>query len=284
MFRWVSCCVWVGCGGAPGKSVVEEPVASEGQFTVLTYNVHGLPSLITGDDTPGRMTQIAPRLGAWDILGVQEDWDGSNHEELISAVDHETRLWFDDAVLGRVYGSGLATLARFSMLSQEGVHFSTCEGTLDGASDCLASKGFQMTRIAVGTESVDVYNTHLEAGGSAADHASRQTQVQELLTFMAERSAGRAIVFTGDFNLHALDMADAELLARLTDEGGLTDACDAVDCLETEHIDRVWVRSSDAIQLVPTGWSNVSADFLDEEGVDLSDHPPISVSLMWDTQ
>ena len=26
----------------------------------LTYNVHGLPAAITGDDTPGRMAAIAP--------------------------------------------------------------------------------------------------------------------------------------------------------------------------------------------------------------------------------
>lgn len=284
MFQWVSWSLLIGCGGPAAKSVVDTRVPDDGRIKVLSYNVHGLPSLITGDDTPGRMTQIAPRLGAWDILGIQEDWGVANHESLMADVDHDTRLWFDDALFGRVYGSGLTTLARFPVISQEGVHFSTCEGIVDGASDCLASKGFQVTRLAVGDASVDVYNTHLEAGGSAADKASREAQVQDLMAFMARESSGHAIIFTGDFNLHAQDADDATLLARLSDEGGLADSCHLVGCAETQHIDRVWVRSSDLIQLVPTEWANVSMDFLDDGGVGLSDHPPISVVLNWDTQ
>ena len=107
MVRWILSVVLVGCSGpkdsfdsdeGPVDPATEEPVASDGQFTVLSYNVHGLPSIITGDDTPGRMTQIAPRLSDWDILGLQEDWDATNHQELISEVDHETRLWFDDSM------------------------------------------------------------------------------------------------------------------------------------------------------------------------------------------
>ena len=50
-----------------------------GNLTVLTYNVHGLPSVITMDDTPGRLRQIAPLLSDYDIVGLQEDFDDTNH-------------------------------------------------------------------------------------------------------------------------------------------------------------------------------------------------------------
>ena len=280
MLGWIPWVLFMGCGKS-GPFTTDEAVADEGTFSVLTYNVHGLPSLITGDDTPGRMAQIAPLLVEWDILGLQEDWDGSNHQTLMEGLGHETKLWFDDSIPGRVYGSGLSTAAHFEAQEIETVHYSTCEGTLDGASDCLASKGFQATRLSVGGATVDFYNTHLEAGGGEADEAARLTQVEELLAFMSSWSSGRAIVFTGDFNLHARDIQDAQLLERLEGEGGLTDSCEAVGCEENEHIDRVWLRSSDEISLNASEWENVSGDFMDADGIDLSDHPPISVQIDW---
>jgi len=30
-------------------------------------------------------------------------------------------------------------------------------------------------------------------------------------------------------------------------------------------------------------WRDLSADFLDDEGVDLSDHPPIAATIGWTT-
>jgi endonuclease/exonuclease/phosphatase family metal-dependent hydrolase len=279
-------CAWflvllVGCDAKYSDSGESPVLVSEGELTVLSYNVHGLPVAITGDDTAGRMIDIAPRLGAWDILGLQEDWDANNHSNLIAQVEHETRLWFDEVLEDRFYGAGIDVLARYPVLSQRQAHYTTCSGITDGASDCLASKGFQALRLDLGGPTVDVYNTHFEAGGGAEDNAARAVQVAEVIDSLRDWSAGQAVVFTGDFNLRWSDPEDVPLLELLAEEGELIDSCEAVGCEETDHIDRVFYRNGDNVEVDAISWANLSNDFLDSNGVDLSDHPPISATLAW---
>lgn len=273
--------VLFGCGGKQIDSGVAAVPPSDGELTVLSYNVHGLPEAITGDDTSGRMIDIAPRLGGWDIVGLQEDWDASNHANLIAEVDHETRLWFDEAIEERFYGSGLGLLARYPVVDHRHVHYSTCSGTVDGASDCLASKGFQAVRLDLGGGTIDVYNTHFEAGGGVDDNAARAVQVEEVLESLRGWSDGEAVVFMGDFNLRWSDPEDVPLLEQLAEEGGLLDSCESVGCEETDHIDRVFFKNGEKIAIDAISWRNFSSDFLDSNGVDLSDHPPISATLAW---
>jgi len=228
------------------------------------------------------MERIAPLLKAWDWVGLQEDWDGDNHETLVEQTDHTTKLWFDATVSAdRYYGSGLSVLAEHPAVEVVNTHYSTCSGTLDGASDCLASKGFQAVRIQVGAGTIDLYNTHFEAGGGEEDNLARSTQVGEVIDALNGWSAGHAIVFTGDFNLRASDPEDLPELERLESTAGLIDACASVDCDEADHIDKVYVRDGENMKLTVQSWSNESAAFLDEEGTDLSDHPPISAEVSW---
>jgi endonuclease/exonuclease/phosphatase family metal-dependent hydrolase len=277
----------MGCSEPPADKVGQsrdtgEPARS-GSLSVLSYNVHGLPSLITGDDTPARMVQIAPLLHEWDLLGLQEDWDADNHAVLTGATDHQSKLWFDALVSAeRYYGSGLSVLARHPVIERQDTHYTTCSGILDGASDCLASKGFQVARLEIGAGQVDFYNTHLEAGGGDEDNAARSVQVDQLIEALTGYSAGQAVIFTGDFNLRSSDPDDLKELQRLQDASGLLDACEAVACDEPDHIDRVFFRSSDSFALTPQTWSNQSPGFVDGDGVNLSDHPPISASMSWE--
>lgn len=271
----------VGC--APSKSDTGQSTSTEGELRVLTYNVHGLPSALTGDDTPGRMADIAPRLQPWDIVGLQEDFDAENHRVLVGSTDHETSDWFGEPLPDRAYGAGLSVMARLPMTEHRGVYFSTCNGVVDAASDCLASKGFQTIRMAVGSTTVDVYNTHLEAGGGAADQEARGIHIDELIDSMQDWSADRALIITGDFNLRPTDPSDLPLIERLRGEAGLSDACEAVGCSETNHIDQILYRSSNRLTLSATIWENASGNFIDADGSNLSDHPAISAGLQWDT-
>ncbi len=271
-----------GCEGSkPTADTGGSPRA--GELRVLTYNVHGLPSLITGDDTPGRMREIAPRLTTHDIIGLQEDFDADNHSNLVSASDHDTALWFDDKLPDRIYGSGLSMLARAPLVDHQHVHYTTCNGTTDAASDCLASKGFQAVRIRIGGDTLDVYNTHLEAGGGAADNEARSAQVDALVTSLNDWSDGHAVIFTGDFNLRESDPEDLPLIDHLLGATDLQRTCWAVDCDSPNHIDKILFRSSSRLHLNPTGWANVEADFRDEASVPLSDHPAIEGTFDWTT-
>lgn len=264
------------------RSDASDDAAASGSLTFLTYNVHGLPPVITGDDTTARMTAIGPLLNGFDIAGIQEDFLPENHAILEAAAAHSLEIWFSDKdVDTRVYGPGLGLFANLVEVERYQEHYTACNGIVDAGSDCLAAKGFLMVRVAIseGLE-VDLYDTHLDAGGGSADDAAREVQVDQLIASMTTRSAGRAVVFMGDTNLSQDDPDEGPLLLRFLDEAGLSDSCEAIGCPESNHIDRILFRSSDEVSLAVESWTN-EPGFVDSESVPLSDHPAISVSFGW---
>jgi hypothetical protein len=270
--------VW-GCVGEPPE--VKEPVPTEGELDVLTYNVHGLPPEITLDDTTDRMTQIGPLLESYDLMGLQEDFIEDNHTILAAGSGHSTQRWFGDVLDERVYGSGLAVFADLAEIEHHHEHYDDCNGFLEDSSDCMASKGFQMLRLelAQGIE-VDVYNSHLEAGGGEDDVAARESNVHQIIAAMEALSDGRALMFLGDTNLHEIDEEDLPLLELWQEEIGWVDACETVECEEPGRIDRVLLRSGGGVTLEATAWS-LEPEFFDDEGVPLSDHDALSVGVRW---
>jgi endonuclease/exonuclease/phosphatase family metal-dependent hydrolase len=272
------------CNGDDG-GLGADSLPTEGSFRALTYNVHGLPDGITGDDGASRMRQIAPLLNGFDVIGLQETFDPVKQELLTAEADHDVLMWDDERLeAGRAYGDGLGLLVRgFVEVERESTFYSVCNGVLDASSDCLASKGFQRLRLAVPSDSGDVvfdlYNTHHEAGGGEADAAARAIQVGEVIEAMQTLSAGLPVVYTGDFNMQYDDPIDAEQLARY-ESAGLRSSCAEIDCPEPYNIDHIWVRDGAGLSFSVREWGNDAA-FFDEEGVPLSDHPAIWAQLDW---
>ena len=276
--------LFVACQSNPPDPVSEVP--TEGSLRLLTYNVAGLPDGLSSADGDGidRMTQIRPLLHDFDVVGLQEDFIEENHV-IVTDTTHDTVKWFDSLNdWGKPFlGSGLSMLSRdLVVVDYFEEHYTACHGVLDGASDCLASKGFQVLRVQVGEHELDLYNTHHEAGGGAEDDAARSTQVDQVIASIAGRSAGRAVLFMGDSNLRWSDPEDADELQRYADIG-LIDACDATSCPEGDHIDRFLYRSSEDVALEVTDWWR-DTTFVDSAGDDLSDHPAIGVTLSWSTR
>jgi hypothetical protein len=228
------------------------------------------------------MPQIASLLEDFAVVGLQEDFVAEYHALLVDT-SHETEEWFDAVKLTDpppVMGSGLSMLARdIEVVDYFEQHYASCYGLLDGSSDCLASKGFQVLRVRLGGEELDLYNTHHEAGGGDADNAAREAQVQEVIDSIADRSEGRAVLFMGDTNLRWSDPEDVAGL-QLYAEAGLLDACDLVDCPETDHIDRFLMRDSDTLTITATRWWR-DERFVDADADDLSDHPAIAATFDW---
>ena len=270
-------------GCAPSTST--DTLPTEGQLKALTYNVHGLPPEITGDDTAERMTLIAPHLNNFDVVGLQEDFDDDNHATLEDASSHLTKIRFSELYApDRFYGPGLAVFADYEAQAPVHEHFETCHGTLDSSSDCLASKGFQAVRLQLGpsdAHTVDVYNTHLEAGGGDGDNEARAAQIDQLIAAMNSVSEGRAVLFLGDTNLHDADPDDRPEMVRFLEDAGLTELCVAVNCAEPGRIDRIVYRSSEHLTLTGLDWW-VDQAFFDSDGVPLSDHDAIAGSIQWE--
>ncbi len=270
----------IACDAAPG----DPPT---GSLNVLTYNVHGLPAAIAGDDPAGRMPQINPLLADYDVIGIQEAWVDEFYDALVLDTDRATEVRFDAPLPERVYGTGLAVLSDLPEVPAARVHqhYTMCNGTLDGASDCLASKGFQMVRMTLAegddeTFEVDVWNTHFEAGGGDADVEARQSHVDDITAAMVEHSAGRAMIFTADQNLSPWDDPEDEAPYQQILDTGLRDVCALLDCDDPEHIDKVMIRDGDRVAFEATAW-DVPDAFHDAEGARLSDHPAISAQVTW---
>ena len=261
---------------------VEEAAPEDGELRVLTYNVHGLLEFITRDDTPARMRGISPLLAAFDVAAIQENFFYS--PELMTDVEHPHVTHFDVVDEGTSTHSGLTLLSRVPIDASEGEAWVACNGGVnDGASDCLATKGLQWSRLHVGEAeyaTIDIFNLHAEAGGGDKDNAARDSDIAQLLSAIEVRSADQAVVVVGDFNLHPGDPADDPLLAKLLAEGGLTNVCAAVECPEPDHIDRFYVRDGDRVTLTPKDW-RWEEQFIDADGVDLSDHPALSSLIGW---
>lgn len=274
--RW---CVLFGLVGC----VAEDVEPSEGMFSALTYNVQGLPHALTDFSRPtiDRMHDIAPMLDAYDVVGIQEDFDPDWHAALVADATHEDAYWTEEALDDRVYSAGLAVLSRLSdeppASEYRERYYSECFGTLDSSGDCLASKGFQVVSVRVAQDAwVDLVNTHHEAGGGDGDIAARATQVEELI---ADLDDTHAVVFMGDMNLHVDDVEDVLALGRYAD-AGLRDVCEMLDCPERDHIDRIFVRSSPTLALEAVSWERPT-QFVSDDGEPLSDHPAIAAEISW---
>jgi len=145
----------------------------------------------------------------------------------------------------------------------------------------MAHKGTSvaLTELAQGVE-VDIYNLHLEAGSGAKDNAARVSHINTLLGAINSRSMGRALIVVGDFNLHRKDGGhDVEMLERLRKEGGLTQVCGALNCGD-DRVDRVFFRDSGELSWTPRE-RTIEKRFVDQKGMDLSDHEALSAKLEW---
>ena len=261
-----------------GVSLAQAPLG--GELEVVSYNVHGLPSVITGDETLKRLRAIGPKLQPFAIVGLQEDFVEDGHA-FLAANRFPTRVSFHEALAGRIYGPGLTCFAQARKLSVYREHFRAFSGVLDGANDGLASKGFLLVRLELspGVE-LDVYTSHMDAGGGKDDAAARADQARQLIAAMQGRSKGRAVLFLGDTNLKASRKRDGAVLRRWLEATGLRCACLASRETCCGRIDRVLVRSGAGLTLEAREWG-VAPGFEDAKGRALSDHAPIRATVRW---
>lgn len=241
-------------------------------FRVLTYNVAGLPEGISSSTPTVNMPQISPKLNPFELVLVQEDF--SYHSALISAVTHPFLSTPKEAGLN--LGDGLNALSRFPFSALARTEWSKCNGYIDQGSDCLTTKGFSRFVLDLGNgRTVDVYNTHFDAGRAQGDVNAREAQVDQLNLAIAQQSAGNAVLITGDTNMKASDEATFQ---KLLAGSSLQCACRALNCPEPNRIDRVLFRSSATVTLTPKSHA-VETSFVDAAGNPLSDHEPVSVTF-----
>ena len=257
------------------------------EFSVLSYNTHGLPAWVAGDAPEQRFPKIGALLRAYDVALLQEDF--AHHPRLREGagdllVERGNGSRFRDSALCLVFceGSGLSFATRLPRTWLEAIEsraYDACAGWLGGANDCFATKGFQHARVLLGGElEVHFVNTHLDAGHAPEDRAARRAQLEELRGYLEREAAGAPLVLGGDLNLDAADPADTALRDEFVVALGLLDT-GAVPAPDSgwKRLDYLYFRDGAVVrvELVDAGEAR---EFVDA-GAPLSDHPALFARL-----
>jgi len=262
------------------RCVENKPIAEQtsGEFTLLTYNVAGLPQGISPSNPKKNIPIISPKLNKFDIALVQEDF--VYHNELKSKANQPYQSQTQIDCSPHFVTDGLNRFSKFPFGKLYRKAWETCSN--NKGNDCLAAKGFTLakTEIAPGVFT-DIYNLHLDSGGSPNDTEARRSQVAQLLNAIGTHSVGNAVIIAGDLNLNTTYRPnDIKIFETLLANAGLTDVCRSVSC-GTELVDRVLFRNGDSLALKAVSWE-LDENFVDELGQDLSDHSAVSVRFRWE--
>ncbi|MFP3986331.1 jacalin-like lectin [Streptomyces sp. E11-3] len=264
--------------------------ADSGSFDVLTYNIAGLPAGLGDSDPETNTPLIGQRLGPYDIVNVQEDFN--YHAALYANDGHPHRTATSG---GAGFGDGLNTLSGYPFEDFQRVRWKNCTNA-----DCLTPKGFTLARVRLAEGVfVDLYNVHTNADVTDAALAARRANIVQLSDFIQANSAGNAVIVMGDTNTRYTRAGDN--IRTLLDDNGLADpwvdlirggdipapgsdtlGCDkAAPTDDCEVVDKVLYRGSDLVHLTATRYENAWRSFLRDDGEHLSDHYPHAVGFSW---
>jgi exonuclease III len=266
---------------APVSSTTTSPtstqtVLAQGTIKFLTYNVAGLPQIISQVNPTRNTPLISPKLNTYDLVVVQEDfW---YHTVLMRDATHpfqsQPMLQYITLV-----NDGLNTFSRTSFYDFTRVKWNDMHGVLSNQNDALSSKGFTAARHDLGSGvTVDVYNLHADAGGDQGDIDARLKNFAQLQTFMRTFSAGRPVIVAGDTNLNANRPGDMAILTDFLGTNGLVDSARSLG--KGESLDRVMLRSTPDVSLEAVLWEK-APEFFDAAGQPLSDHGAVHVDILW---
>ncbi|KJA24273.1 hypothetical protein HYPSUDRAFT_65762 [Hypholoma sublateritium FD-334 SS-4] len=270
-----------------------------GNLTLLSYNVAGLPELLSSGDPSVDTPLISPRLKPYNIINVQEDFN--YHAELYASDSHAYRTATSG---GAAIGSGLNTLSDFPFIDFDRVKWSDCN--LNGG-DCLTPKGFTFMRVRVSDGAwLDVYNLHTDAGDEAGDIAARAKNLAQVSAYMATWSIGMPAIVMGDTNSRYT--RDSDALHTFLSSTGTTDlwiadiragvypasgaaalVCDfpfaagttQAQMMACEVVDKMFLRASPALAFPATTIANPNDAFVNSTGAPLSDHYPLTSTVSW---
>ncbi|MBE9463935.1 endonuclease [Dyadobacter subterraneus] len=264
-----------------------------GAFTVITYNIAGLPEFISSAVTKrsSSIAEIGEKLNGFDIAHVQEDFNYNKY-----LYNSGNKHPFRTKNKGKVpFGDGLNTLSRFPVHDLQRIRWKDCSGT-----DCLTPKGFSFSRIEVAKDVfIDFYNVHANAWNHNSASAARRKNITQLSDFIKLNSSENAVIVMGDLNARYCFFNDN--ISLLNTENGLTDVWvseknegkfpdllkdfpseDILSITDScETVDKILFKSSKDLDLKVTDYKFENLLFSNKEGLPLSDHIPVSARFHW---
>ena len=254
------------------------------KLRILVYNTHGLPEIFISDNPKKRFPVIGKKTQDFNISLLQEDY--SHHEELSSGLAKES-LAIRGGLGGSLIcpfctGSGLTSvfnLPKNWAVDVENETYDTCSGWLRGANDCFAYKGFQLIKITLpSNKRFFIVNTHMDAGKRDSDRASRERQLEQIISTIKQRTTTEALIVAGDLNLNSKNPEDVKLLENFKEELGLTDSFTGHKISKKWTIlDYILYKQGEELEfkIISVGEDE---SFVTEEGP-LSDHPALVIEV-----
>ena len=197
--------------------------AASGSFSILSFNVAGLPQFLQGNGESGDKTTNTMIIGqdfakyGYDVIQVQEDFN--YHATLYANDNHAFRTPTSGGV---PFGSGLNTLSNFPYTSLTRIKWATCSDASED--DCLTPKGFTYMRVALPSNgpTIDFYNLHADAGIEAGDNTARAANLKQVADYIGAHSEGNPVLVYGDTNARYTRTEDNVRIFRT--QAGLQDA------------------------------------------------------------
>ena len=253
---------------------------------LLVYNTHGLPTLLAFDQPRRRFPIISALANQYDLSLFQEDF--AHHDMLLSRFPRPTYIVrgedpnFPPCAI--CSGSGLTFVSNLAA-GDWTVHttfeaFERCSGWLSMANDCFAQKGFQLSNFQ-SSEGLRLWviNTHLDAGRSESDRATRKMQLAQLTKKLEEVAKNETLVIAGDLNLDWANSEDQAILAAFSERLGLILAEKGGRPEKNwRTLDYVYYRSGENAKIsVLRSGEDIT---FEDSSMPLSDHPAIFVKFL----
>ena len=285
-----------GASAAFTNTVMLMDTSSSGKFSVLSYNIAGLPGIISSalTERSASIAAIGKKLNQFDIVHVQEDF---NYNEFL--YNNGNKHPYRTVTKGGVpFGDGLNTLSRYPVSDVRRVSWEACTGA-----DCLTPKGFSYSRIEIARNHyIDFYNVHANAYNHLEAAAARRDNIIQLSDFIKIHSEGQAVIVMGDLNAHYSFYYDN--INKLLTDTNLTDSwvllkndgkfpkgdkkfpeSNILNLTDsTETIDKIFYRNSERIKLKPSRYKLEKYLFTNKTGMPLSDHHPVSLVFEWNLE
>lgn len=273
----------------PSPSHIEDWKA----LKVLSYNVAGLPSIISSGNPSQNTKAIGRLLKPYNIVNVQEDFN--YHADLYST---DTHVYRSPTSGGVPFGSGLNLMSDYPFSEYEQVKWKDCTVS---QGNCLTPKGFTFTRSEIESGVyVDVYNVHTGAGSTEDEMTKRRLNLEQLMGFIKSFSEGNAVLVFGDTNTRYTRSGDN--IKEFVQGLGLTDTfvqlalggvvpvkgapavvCDAAlnNFKTCEVVDKIMYRGSKTVLLEAVEHALEVDRFKNATGAQLSDHYALAATLRW---
>lgn len=273
--------------------------AAAGSFDVLSYNIGGLPAILSSSADPEAYTPlIGAKLGPYEVVNVQEDFN--YHASLYANDSHPYRTPTSG---GAGIGSGLNTLSNYPINDLKRVTWNKRHGLFDNGSDELTPKGFTYKQIKIATGVyIDVYNLHADANTDTLSNEARRDNLSQLAAYIEANSQGHAVLVFGDTNCRYTRSED-NLKALFVDRLGMKDAwiektrggsypamgsaallgTPGATSPNNEVVDKIFYRSGAVVSLQANSYKVEDTYFTDSTGRQLSDHYAITANFSFST-